>query len=59
MAEVTVTIHHGKGEKQVINHKGVETHEDLDELHDMVSYALGLTPWKDNSGYVKYCGESS
>jgi hypothetical protein len=42
MAEVTVTIHHGKGEKQVINHKGVETHEDLDELYDMVAGALGL-----------------
>jgi hypothetical protein len=42
MAEVTVTIHHGKGEKQVINHKGVETHEDLDELYDMVAAALDL-----------------
>jgi hypothetical protein len=40
MAEVTVTIHHGKGEKQVLNFKDVETRHDLDHIYDMLDVAL-------------------
>jgi hypothetical protein len=40
MAEVTVTIHYGKGQKQVINQQHVHTESNIEDLCKLISNAI-------------------